>query len=144
MASRYLLLLGSNLATAARLDVALAELASLGRVALLAPVTRTPARHDPAHFYFNALAQLDCALDRAALVARMKRLETELGRVRDANHVVAVDIDLLATFTGGAWHADPHAVAKREFSQSPARELLLQSGLSIRVPTDCEDQHGYP
>lgn len=133
---RYLLLLGSNLATAERLDAALDALAAIGSVALLAPVTRTPARHDPTRFYFNALAQLDCARDRDALVARMKQLETELGRVRDASHVVAIDIDLLASFTGAAWHADPHAIAKREFSQSPARELLRDVGISVAAEAE--------
>lgn len=133
---RYLVLLGSNLATAERLDAALAGLAAIGGVTLLAPVTRTPARHDPTHFYFNALAQLDCTLDRDALVARMKQLETELGRVRDASHVVAIDIDLLASFIDDSWHADPHAVAKREFSQSPAREMVRAAG--IRVATGAQ------
>lgn len=133
---RYLLLLGSNLATPERLEQALVALGNIGSTTLLAPVTRTPARHDPTHFYFNALVRLDCALTRDAFVAQMKQLEANLGRVRDASHVVAIDIDLLATFAGAAWHADPHALAKREFSQSPARELLRDAGINVATETD--------
>lgn len=130
-ARRYLLLLGSNLATPERVDAALAALAMLGTPVALTAITRTPARHHPERHYFNALAQLDCALDRDALVAHLKTLEADLGRVRDGSGVVAIDIDLLAALMDGAWHADPHAVAKREFSQSPAREMLANTGITL-------------
>lgn len=130
-ARRYLLLLGSNLATPECVDAALAALATLGTPVALTAITRTPARHHPEQHYFNALAQLDCALDRDALVERLKMLETDLGRVRDGSGVVAIDIDLLAALMDGVWHADPHAVAKREFSQSPAREMLANTGITL-------------
>ncbi len=130
---RYLLLLGSNLATAARLREALTALATLGKVATLTPVTPTPARHDPTRHYFNALVRCDCTHDRDAFIAHLKQLEAELGRVRGAGGDVAIDIDLLATCVDGHWRADPHALAKHEFTQSPARELLQQSGITIQT-----------
>jgi 2-amino-4-hydroxy-6-hydroxymethyldihydropteridine diphosphokinase len=131
MAQCYLLLLGSNLASAVRLEQALAALAALGSVTPLTPVTHTPARHNPARFYFNALAQLECALDHDPLRVELKAIETRLGRVRDGSGEVAIDIDLLATRVDDAWQADPHALAKREFTQSPARELLADAGIAI-------------
>jgi 2-amino-4-hydroxy-6-hydroxymethyldihydropteridine diphosphokinase len=128
---RYLLLLGSNLPGPERLLQASAALTRLGAARPLTRVTRTPARHDPTKHYFNVLMRCDCTDDRDAFLARLKQIETDLGRVRDASGEVAIDIDLLAICVDAAWQADPHALAKREFTQSPARELLADAGITV-------------
>jgi 2-amino-4-hydroxy-6-hydroxymethyldihydropteridine diphosphokinase len=130
-AQRYLLLLGSNLPGPERLQQASAALTRLGATRPLTRVTRTSARHDPTKHYFNVLVRCDCTDGRDAFLARLKQLETALGRVRDASGEVAIDIDLLATCVDDAWQADPHALAKREFTQSPARELLADAGITV-------------
>jgi 2-amino-4-hydroxy-6-hydroxymethyldihydropteridine diphosphokinase len=127
----YLLLLGSNLAGPERLRAALASLATLGTVTPLTEVERMPARGDASRFYYNALARLDSTLARNALDARLKQIEVDLGRVRDGSGSVAIDIDLLATRTPDGWRADPHALAKQEFVQTPARDLLAKAGIAI-------------
>ncbi len=131
MPHTYLLLLGSNLAVPERLHAALASLATLGTVTPLTGVERMPARGDASLFYYNALARLDCTLVRDALVERLKQLEASLGRVRDGSGTVAIDIDLLATWAPDGWRADPHALAKQEFAQTPARDLLAKAGIAI-------------
>jgi 2-amino-4-hydroxy-6-hydroxymethyldihydropteridine diphosphokinase len=130
-AQRYLLLLGSNLPGPERLQQASAALTRLGATRPLTRVTRTSARHDPSKHYCDVLVRCDGTDDRDALLARLKQLETALGRVRDASGEVAIDIDLLATCVDDAWQADPHALAKREFTQSPARELLADAGITV-------------
>jgi 2-amino-4-hydroxy-6-hydroxymethyldihydropteridine diphosphokinase len=129
---RRLLLLGSNLAGPERIQDALIRLGTLGNVALLTPIRPLPAREDPSRVYHNALTTLESGLDREALRARLKQIEVELGRTRDASGTVAIDIDLLATQTAGCWLADPHALEKNEFAQTPARDLLAAAGISIR------------
>jgi len=130
-ARRWLLLLGSNLAAPERIRQALEKLVALGSVESLTPIERIPARGDPTRFYHNALATLDCELDRDALRARLKRMELELGRVRDGSGEVAIDIDLLAVHANGRWLADPRALEKNEFAQTPARELVATAGIVI-------------
>lgn len=131
MPARWLLLLGSNLAGPERVRQAFDHLASLGHVTPLTPIERMQARDHASHFYCNALAELDCKLDREALRAELKRIETELGRVRDGSGAVAIDIDLLAMHANGRWLADPHALEKKEFTQTPARELIAAAGIAI-------------
>lgn len=128
---RRLLLLGSNLAGPERIEDALARLDALGNVVLLTPIRRLPAREDPSRVYHNALATLESGFDREALRAQLKQIEIDLGRTRDASGAVAIDIDLLATQAAGRWLADPHALAKKEFSQTPARDLLEAAGITI-------------
>ncbi|HKZ10493.1 MAG TPA: 2-amino-4-hydroxy-6-hydroxymethyldihydropteridine diphosphokinase [Rhodanobacteraceae bacterium] len=128
---RWLLLLGSNLADPECIQQALETLAVLGQVTSLTPIERMPARGDPSRFYYNALAMLDCDLDRDALRTRLKQIETELGRVRDGSGEVAIDIDLLARQANERWLADPHAIEKREFAQAPARDMLEAAGLVV-------------
>jgi 2-amino-4-hydroxy-6-hydroxymethyldihydropteridine diphosphokinase len=129
---RWLLLLGSNLAGPERVQRALETLARLGHVTLLTPIERMPARRDPPRFYYNALATLDVDLDRDALRARLKQIEAGLGRARDGSGEVAIDIDLLAMHANGCWRADPHALAKDEFAQTPARELIAAAGIHLQ------------
>jgi 2-amino-4-hydroxy-6-hydroxymethyldihydropteridine diphosphokinase len=130
---RWLLLLGSNLADPERMQQAFARLAALGRVTALTAIERMPARGDSSRSYYNALAELDCGLDRDALRMRLKQIETELGRLRDGSGEVAIDIDLLARQEQGRWLADPHAIEKNEFEQPPARELIEAAAIAIDV-----------
>ncbi len=130
-ARRWLLLLGSNLAGPERIRRALETLAVLGPVKALTPIERMPARGDSSRFYYNALAALDCDLDRDALRAQLKRIELELGRVRDGSGRVAIDIDVLAMQADGRWLADPHALEKNEFTQTPARELIEAAAIMV-------------
>lgn len=134
---RWLLLLGSNLDEPERVERALAELAALGTVSSLTPVRRMPARGDASRHYYNALVVLDSGSERATLIASLKRIESRLGRKRDQPGEVAIDIDLLATCAAGRWQADPHALAKREFTQAPAAELLEEAGIIV-----CTQGHG--
>lgn len=128
---RWLLLLGSNLPGPARVQQAFARLALLGHVTPLTAIERMPARSDLSHFYYNALAALVCDLDPESLRAQLKRIEMELGRVHDGSGIVAIDIDLLALHANGRWRADPHAIEKNEFTQTPARELIAAAGILI-------------
>lgn len=128
---RWLLLLGSNLAGSERVRQALETLVVLGHVTSLTPIERMPARGDASRFYYNALATLDCDLDREVLGAQLKRIEIELGRVRDESGEVAIDIDLLAMQANGSWLAEPHALEKREFTQTPARDMLKAAGIEV-------------
>lgn len=128
---RWLLLLGSNIAGPERVQQAFERLALLGHVTPLTAIERMPARGDLSHFYYNALTALACDLDRESLRAQLKRIEIELGRVRDGSGIVAIDIDLLALHADGRWRADPHAIEKNEFTQTPARELIAAAGILI-------------
>jgi len=51
--------------------------------------------------------------------------------VRDESGEVAIDIDLLAMQANGSWLAEPHALEKREFTQTPARELIEAAAIVI-------------
>ncbi|MCC6596446.1 MAG: 2-amino-4-hydroxy-6-hydroxymethyldihydropteridine diphosphokinase, partial [Rhodanobacteraceae bacterium] len=95
MTRRWLLLLGSTLADDARVRAALVALGELGAVRLLAPIRHGPGSRDPRRSYFNALAELECALGRDPLIAALKAIEHTLGR-RRGQAEVAIDIDLLA------------------------------------------------
>jgi 2-amino-4-hydroxy-6-hydroxymethyldihydropteridine diphosphokinase len=128
---RWLLLLGSNLAGPERMQQAFERLAALGPVAALTAIERMPARGDASRFYHNALATLDCDLDRDVLRTQLKQIEIELGRVRDESGEVAIDIDLLARQENGRWLADPHAMEKREFTHTPARDMLEMAGIVV-------------
>lgn len=128
---RHLLLLGSNLADASRLDQALDALRALGAVTQPLPVRHGPPRSGDGAWYFNALAVLACALDDAALDAALAAIEQQLGRRRDGSEV-AIDIDRLAVAQGsGAWRAHPHALAKGELARPPAAGLLAACGIHI-------------
>jgi 2-amino-4-hydroxy-6-hydroxymethyldihydropteridine diphosphokinase len=96
--------LGANLASpagppAATLDAAIDRLAGLGIITLQrsrwfvsAPV---PASDQP--WFVNGVIAVATALEPAALLAQMQRIETEFGRVRGAaNAARTLDLDLLA------------------------------------------------
>ena len=131
-ASRWLLLLGSTLESDERIHAALRELQSLGEVALCAPIQHGPGSRDARRSYFNALVEFAFDGDTSALVTALKAIETRLGRRRD-NDEVAIDIDLLAREVDGIWHADAHALDKREFEQAHAIALLRVAGINVDV-----------
>lgn len=133
MARTWLLLLGSNLATDERVRAALSALHGIGVAAFLSSIVKSPAHGDAgAPDYFNALVKLESDLDRAALVANLKRIERELGRVHGSGRV-AIDIDPLACRDGARWLADPHAVEKGDLNRPPASTLLREAGIDIQT-----------
>lgn len=131
MLRTWLLLLGSNLASDGRVHAAVTALRSLGTPALSSPIVRSPA-HGGVHAYdyFNALVTLESDQDRTTLVANLKRIERELGRVHGSGQV-AIDIDVLACHDGRRWLADEHAVAKGDLEQPPTPILLREAGIAI-------------
>jgi 2-amino-4-hydroxy-6-hydroxymethyldihydropteridine diphosphokinase len=133
MASRrWLLLLGSNLPHDGCMTAALARLSQCGETTALTPIRRFAAHDGGRGEYFNALATLASELDAPALAGRLKQLEAELGRRRDASGQVAIDLDILACADAdGAWRADAHAMAKREFVQPPVASLLREAGIAL-------------
>jgi 2-amino-4-hydroxy-6-hydroxymethyldihydropteridine diphosphokinase len=98
-----LLALGANLAgpagePRAQVLAALARLPGEGiRVAARSRLWRSPAWPDPGDPEFvNAVARVETALDPAALLAALHRVEAALGRVRGRpNAPRAIDLDLL-------------------------------------------------
>lgn len=133
MPCTWLLMLGSNLDDDARIHAALAALARLGPTRLASRIVRLPAYGGAStHDYYNALATLESGLERAALVADLKRIERELGRERGSGRV-AIDIDLLAQREGDRWIADSHAVDKGDLAQPPTRLLLAEAGISVEA-----------
>jgi len=133
MTGTWLLMLGSNLDGDERVHAALAALRALGPVAPVTMIRRLPAHGDAsAPDYHNVLATLESGLDRTALVADLKRIERELGRVRGSGRV-AIDIDLLARRDGARWLADPHAVEKGDIDRPPTPLLLREAGISIDI-----------
>lgn len=132
-APRWLLLLGSNLDDDARVRAALDALCTLGPVNQATAIRRLPAHGDAsAPDYHNALATLHADLDRDTLVAHLKRIEKELGRVRGSGRV-AIDIDLLARQDGARWVADTHAFEKGDLAHAPAPLLLREAGIDVET-----------
>nr|WP_295378959.1 2-amino-4-hydroxy-6-hydroxymethyldihydropteridine diphosphokinase [Pseudoxanthomonas sp.] len=91
---RYLLILGSGADGEAQLARARAALAGEGRLLASSPVVTgaSVVSGDP-HRYANQAVLLETALARTAFNARLKALETELGR-RPGDAACAIDLDL--------------------------------------------------
>lgn len=124
-------MLGSNLDGDQCVHAALAALHALGSTTPVTVIRRLPAHGDAsAPDFYNVLATLESGQDRAALVADLKRIERELGRVRGSGRV-AIDIDLLARRDGTRWLADPHAIEKGDLDQPPATVLLREAGIAV-------------
>ncbi|MBN8737736.1 MAG: 2-amino-4-hydroxy-6-hydroxymethyldihydropteridine diphosphokinase [Xanthomonadales bacterium] len=133
MTSSWLLMLGSNLDGDERVHAALAALRMLGPAKFVTTIRRLPAHGDAsAPDFHNVLVTLESGRDRAALVADLKRIEHELGRVHGSGRV-AIDIDLLARRDGVRWLADPHATEKGDLDQPPARVLLREAGIAVEA-----------
>lgn len=133
MTGMWLLMLGSNLDSDERVHAALAALRALGPAAPVTAIRRLSAHGDTdAPDYYNVLATLESGLDRTTLIANLKRIEHELGRVCDSGRV-AIDIDVLACRDGTRWLADPHAVEKGDLDQPSTPVLLHEAGMSIDI-----------
>lgn len=129
--TRWLLLLGSNQDSDATLRQALVALAALGVVACR-DIQHLPPRSGVGPWYFNALAQLDCALPESVLKAALREIESAQGRDRGTPEQVAIDIDVLAMMgPDGAWRADARALAKKEFDRDPAKALLNSAAIQV-------------
>lgn len=99
--SRAYLSLGSNIHPERNLPAAVAALQRLGRVVDVSRVWQSPAAGDASQpDYCNAAVCLETPLTAEALLAAdgpLRRLEAELGRVRDPHNKYAartIDIDL--------------------------------------------------
>jgi 2-amino-4-hydroxy-6-hydroxymethyldihydropteridine diphosphokinase len=88
--------LGSNHDAPARLEAALRGLATLGRVERISRVYRSEAIGGGALPYSNLAALLWTEHELPVLRAKLKELETSLGRDRSRDDVVPIDLDLTA------------------------------------------------
>ena len=127
---RWLLLLGSNLAHDTRVRDALERLSSLGQATPLTSIQHFPSHDGNRGEYYNALAVLAVDVPRGVLTDRLRQLEVALGRRRDADGEVAIDVDILAMSDGERWLADTHALAKGEFERLPVATLLRQAAIT--------------
>jgi 2-amino-4-hydroxy-6-hydroxymethyldihydropteridine diphosphokinase len=127
---RALLGLGANLGDpVTTLNEAKARLARLGRITAASSLYRTPpwgvAEQPP---FVNAALVLETALDPDALLAALKALERELGRVASARWGPrAIDVDILDV--DGVKRDDPHLTIpharlyERAFALVPLAEI---------------------
>jgi 7,8-dihydro-6-hydroxymethylpterin-pyrophosphokinase len=130
-ALRWLLLLGSSRADDALMRDALARLDQCGAASLLTPIQRFAADDGSARQFHNALVTWDVTDTSAGAHTRIRQIELALGRDRTRSDEVAIDIDLLACFVDGQWHAHAHALDKREFDRALVRGLLRQAGVVV-------------
>lgn len=139
---RWLLLLGSSRADDTLMREALGQLDQSGTAVWLTPLQRFAADDGSARQFHNALATWDVTATSAAAHAQIRRIEQALGRDRTRSDEVAIDIDLLACFGDGQWHAYPHALDKREFDRALVRGLLRQAGVVVvRGTAQTRDVH---
>lgn len=132
---RWLLLLGSNLEDDALVREALQRLAGIGEVEQLTAIRRFQAYGDGHGPYFNVLVQWRTDDERAVAHSRLKALERELGRDPADAKRVDIDIDMLGSaIDDEGWMADPHALAKGEFTREPVLTLLHEAGIDIPPP----------
>lgn len=130
-AARWLLLLGSSRTTDTLLREAVQRLGKDGTARLLTPIRRFPADDGSDLVFYNALAEWTLADDSLDAQARIRDIESALGRDRSRDDEVAIDIDLLARFTHGQWRAHAHALDKHEFARALVRGLLQQAGAEV-------------
>lgn len=126
-----LLVLGSDAATAAPIEAALAALSQLGPVACLTPVRRMRDDAGSGRYFMNLLARGDSPLGREPLRERLRDIERDVGRSRRASDI-PIDIDLLATGGDGSWRLDAHAAGKREHRKAHVLALLEEAGIALR------------
>lgn len=132
--SRWLLLLGSNLADDARVRAALEGLQALGRCEPLGPIRHLRPAGDGCGRYYNALATLEHP-GGDALRRALQALQARLGREPGHPTRVAIDIDLLARQDdAGRWQADPHAAAKPDTWDGPIADFIAESGVVLHPP----------
>lgn len=127
---RWLLLLGSSRDDSTLMHAALHHLAGCGTASWLTPIQRFPADDHSDLVFYNALATWLPADERMDASTEIRRIEAVLGRDRNRQDEVAIDIDLLACFADQAWQACAHAVDKGEFERPLVRGLLQQAGVT--------------
>lgn len=88
--------LGSNADAARQLARARGALAAELAVVRLGPELETTPMGGAGAPYHNQIVDVRTAATRDALVALLKRIEADLGRVRAPGAPVAIDLDLLA------------------------------------------------
>ena len=135
MSHAWRLGLGSDDADAAPITAALAALATLGRVASLTGLRRSPDAEGAARWFTNRLVRLDTPLARDELVDQLQRIERNLGRLEDSD-AVPIDIDLLACDTNAAdksdaWQLDHYAADKGEQCRAHVLALLKEAGINL-------------
>ena len=128
---RWLLLLGSNLTHDTLVREALERLSSLGQATPLTSIQRFPSHDGKRGVYYNALAALAVDAQQGVLTDRLRALEVALGRGRDADGKVAIDLDILAVSDDERWLADAHALAKGEFERLSVATLLQQATITV-------------
>lgn len=144
----YALALGSNRPMSARLTPerllreAAGKIAELGSVKMVAPVRTTPPMGPSRRVFVNGAVLLESALAPMALLSRLQRIETELGRRRHRRWGArSLDIDIIL-WSGGRRNGRllqvPHpAFREREFVLGPLLTVAPHwrdplSGLSVR------------
>lgn len=135
MSHAWLLVLGSDDADAAPITAALAALATLGRVASLTGLRRSPDAEGADRWFTNRLVRLDTPLARDALVEQLQRIERDIGRLEHSD-AVPIDIDLLAcdanaADNGDGWQLDPYAADKGEQRRAHVLALLKEAGINL-------------
>lgn len=131
MMQRWLLLLGSNLASDDAVRTALARLSDFGTLAELTKIRKFASHDGKRRPYYNSLVSLESRGERDEVVAGLKQIERELGRGYETNDTVTIDLDILASLRNSRWIPDPHASQKREFEHSPVVVLLREAGICI-------------
>jgi 2-amino-4-hydroxy-6-hydroxymethyldihydropteridine diphosphokinase len=103
--------LGSNEDAARNLARARRALEAEFRVVACTAQRETPASDGGSDRYHNQIVDVETALPRAELVARLKQIEAALGRVRSPGARVVIDLDLLVLageYEAPELHAAPH------------------------------------
>lgn len=144
----YALALGSNKARSAILsprrliDATAIAIAGLGRIVARSPTISTPPLGPSARRFSNAALLLETALAPDMLLARLQRLERDLGRRRHRRWGArSVDIDIIL-WSRGLWRTRgltiPHpAFRRRDFVLRPLVSIAPRwrdpmSGCSVR------------
>lgn len=136
--SRWLLLLGSNLADDQRVRAALDALGELGRCETLGPIRRLPPSGGGDAWYYNVVATLDHP-GGAPLHAALHDLQARLGRDPASLDRIDIDIDLVARCSDdGHWIMDAHAASKPDMHDGPIAGLFDAVGVVLHPPAESE------
>ena len=90
----FALALASNVQQQQNFSFAYAQLAGLGRIEF-SPIYQIPCRDGVGADYWNAACLLPNKTSVAAIIAYLKKLEQQTGRVRPSNQI-SLDIDVIA------------------------------------------------
>ncbi len=90
----FALALASNLNPKQHFKSAITQLKQLGDVQF-SKIYEIPCRDGIGADYWNAACLLKCDLSSEQLIALLKKMETDSGRVRPSHHI-ALDVDLIA------------------------------------------------